>query len=107
MEENTYLIPANSKKSALIFGLFNYIDIIIFVTGSFMSLIMLLILGTENDIVTLSLMFSPAIITALLVMPFPNYHNVLNFLISIIKFFSNRRKYIWKGWNYNDKFKKL
>ena len=37
--------------------------------------------------------------------PIPNYHNVRTALKSIYLFYSNRRRYIWKGWCVKDEFK--
>ena len=39
---NNYLIPANSKKSMLIFGLFNTTDLIIFLSGLGLTLLLML-----------------------------------------------------------------
>ena len=38
----TFLVPANSKRSALIFGFFKPVDLIIFGVGTGLSLILLL-----------------------------------------------------------------
>ena len=38
-----YLIPANSKKSMLILGVFNYMDLILFGSGVFTTGLLLLI----------------------------------------------------------------
>ena len=40
---NNFLIPANSKKSMLIFGLFNKFDLILFSCGISATLLLLLI----------------------------------------------------------------
>lgn len=99
---NNYLIPANSKKSKLIFGFFTPVDLALFGTGVGLTLILLLVIQSAN----LSIMFmilSPALITGFLVLPVPNYHNVLQFIINIYTFYSEKRKYIWKGWCSNGK----
>lgn len=45
---NSYLIPANTKKSMLIFGLFTKFDLILFGIGVGLSLILLLALPVEQ-----------------------------------------------------------
>ena len=92
-----YLIPANSKKSMLILGVFTTTDLILFGSGVGTTGLLLLII-TTSSIYEMILLILPALITGLLVMPVPNYHNVLGFLSSLIKYFSNRRRYYWKGW---------
>ena len=96
-----YLIPANSKKSMLILGFFNMIDLIVFGVGVFATLMMLLIIKS-NEILVMALVLSPALISAFLVMPVPHYHNILTLLNNIFTYFSKPRKYYWKGWCYQD-----
>lgn len=103
--ENGYLIPANTKKAALIFGLFTYLDMIVLGSGITIAFICLLFVGTTSDLTTLILALSPALISASLVMPLPYYHNILTLCGSLISYFTNRRKYIWKGWDYNEKYR--
>ena len=59
---------------------------------------LLLIFITPNDLVDTILILAPALIASFLVLPIPNYHNVLEAIISIKNFYSNRQKYIWRGW---------
>ena len=92
-----YLIPANSKKSMLILGAFTYFDILLFGTGIFVTGILLLMIKA-NDIFTMILLITPALLTGLLVLPIPNYHNVMGFLSSLFKYLSSRKQYYWKGW---------
>jgi len=94
---NGYLIPANSKKSLLIFNLFTWFDLIMFGCGLGVTLIMLLIFDLDSFAMTV-LVLAPACITGFLVMPVPNYHNIFTILKEVIDFFSNRQKYVWKGW---------
>lgn len=95
--DDMYLIPANSKKSMLIFGLFNQFDLILFISGVGMTLLLFLILPVDQlTFAIISIL--PGSIAAFLVMPVPNYHNVLTFLMSMIEFFTTRQKFIWKGW---------
>ena len=47
---------------------------------------------------------APALIASFLVMPVPNYHNMLTLISNIHAFyFVRRRKYYWKGWCANGK----
>ena len=94
---NGYLIPANSKKGTLILNLFREIDLIILGIGIFISLFSLMFIDLGNIFIVV-LCLLPALICILLVIPIPNYHNVLCAIGSIIDFYTNRRKYIWKGW---------
>ena len=94
---NNYLIPANTKKSQLFFGLFNTFDMILFGTGLGISLLLLLVLPVEKLSIAL-LAVSPGIITGFLVFPIPNYHNVLTVIRNVITFYTTRQEFIWKGW---------
>lgn len=94
---NQFLIPANSKKSMLIFSFFNVTDLIIFGSGCVLTFIFLFIFNNntiENGIIILL----PVIITGILVMPVPNQHNVRTFIGNVYSYFSNRRTYFWRGW---------
>lgn len=92
-----YLIPANSKKGQLIFNMFRPIDLIIFAIGASMTLILMFAIQATT-MFALIIKLAPIVVTALLVMPLPNYHNVMMFLKDVIDFYSNRRIYVWKGW---------
>lgn len=101
---NEYLIPANSKKSMLIFGLFTTFDLILFGTGLGVSLLLLMIIPLTNFLLAI-LAIAPGFVTGFLVLPVPNYHNVLTFIKSIFTFFTERRRYPWKGWCFLDEEK--
>ncbi len=103
MGNNNYLIPANTKKSQLILGFFTKVDLIIFIVGCVWSFIMLILINNFNLLVLVLLML-PALIATFLVMPVPNYHNVLQLLTNIFNFFLNRRRYYWKGWSIYEEF---
>lgn len=94
---NNYLIPANAKKSLLILGFFNVLDLIVFSIGAAFTIIMLMIIH-DSSLSVMILIILPLLISTLLVMPVPNYHNVLQLLINIFEFFTKKRKYRWKGW---------
>lgn len=99
--ENSYLIPANSKKSMLMFGVFNTVDLIIFGVGIGVTLLLMLLLPVDNFAIAI-LAISPALICAFLVLPVPNYHNVRTVLINAWNFYTTRQKYIWRGWCFKD-----
>lgn len=98
---NQFLIPANTKKSMLILGLFTKNDLILFSVGVAVSLILLMVLKVEQ-VFFLIMAVLPAGICSLLVLPVPNYYNVRTLLSSAIGFFVNQRKYKWKGWCFTD-----
>lgn len=94
---NNYLIPANSKKSMLIFGLFTTFDAILFGSGIGVTLLLLLILSPSN--LTFAIIdLLPVGITGLLVFPIPNYHNMMTVIQSVWEFYTSRQKFYWKGW---------
>lgn len=105
MNNDVYLIPANSKKSMMIFGMFYPFDLILFGTGLSVTLLLLMILPLDSLIVSL-IAISPGLITGLLVFPLPNYHNTLTVLIDVIDYFTTRQKFVWKGWCVVDELKK-
>lgn len=98
---NSYLIPANSKKSMLHFGLFTTSDLIIFGVGLGVSLLLLMILDVGKLSMAL-IAIAPGSICGFLVMPIPNYHNIRTFIKLAWEFFTTRQKYIWKGWCFKD-----
>lgn len=102
---NMYLIPANSKKSMMIFGLFYEFDLILLITGIVVTLLLLLILPLDSLPISI-LAISPGLISGLLVFPIPNYHNTLTVIIEMWIFFTTRQKYIWKGWCVMDEINK-
>lgn len=96
-----YLIPANTKKSQLFFGLFNTFDLILFGSGIGISLLMLVILPVEKLPIAL-IAVAPGLITGFLVFPIPYYHNVLTVLKNVITFYTTRQEFVWKGWCVKD-----
>ena len=97
MGNNNYLIPANSKKSMLILGLFNTTDLVIFATGMIVSFVLMLSIQT-NDIKTALLILTPALVCTFLIVPLPNQHNVRTFIKNVYTYYTNNRVYYWKGW---------
>lgn len=102
MNNKNYLIPANSKKSMLILGFFTPIDLIIFGVGSSITISLLFIFNGSVDLATVVLILLPAIIAAFLVMPVPNYHNIMQLITNIIVYLTGRKRYYWKGWCFKD-----
>lgn len=94
---NRYLIPANTKRGKLIFGLFREIDLIIFVTGVVITFILMLSLPMENTTLAL-IAIAPALVCSTLVAPVPYYHNVMTVIIETYQFLTDRQKFIWRGW---------
>ena len=95
--DETYLIPANSKKKLLIFGWFNTFDLILFCSGVALTLIFMIAMPIE-DLLFAIIALLPAAISLLLVFPVQNYHNVLTVIMSTYRYFTTRRCFIWKGW---------
>ncbi len=96
---NDYLVPANTKKSSLILGLFRKVDLIVMGIGFtiFLILAFAFSMDTLGEVITAII---PLLVTITLVSPMPNYHNVMQFLVNIYTFFTRRRRYLWKGWSY-------
>ncbi len=95
-----YLIPANSKKSMLILGVFNQLDLWIFLVGLLISLVLLLILPVDQLPYAITAI-APGAFCAFLVMPIPNYHNVRTFFRVAFVFYTTRQHFVWKGWCFN------
>lgn len=102
---NGSLVPANTKKSILIFGMFRPLpDLLILGIGIAISIILLLRFGDDSTLILL-LCSTPMLIGLVLVLPIPNYHNTLCAIQSIVDFYNGRRKFIWKGWCMRDEYK--
>lgn len=101
---NQYLVPANSKKSKLIFGFFTPPDLVVCLMGAGLTLL-LLVIFKDPPFWQLILEIVPLLISATLVMPVAHYHNVMQLLTNIVSFYSGRRRYYWKGWCVKDEFK--
>ncbi|MEG1495162.1 MAG: hypothetical protein RR406_02565 [Bacilli bacterium] len=100
---NNYLIPANTKRGTLIFGMFRPADLIIFGIGIGTTFLAIMIFqNLMNSTAITVACIAPAVISGVLVAPVPYYHNVLNVLVETYEFFTTRQKLIWKGWCYLD-----
>ena len=100
---NNFIIPANTKKSQLILGFFTPSDLIIFGTGVSLTVIMLIFMQNASFF-ELIMILLPALVTGFLVLPVPNYHNVLQLITNILDFYKGRRNYYWKGWCVKDEY---
>lgn len=95
---NSSLVPANTKKSLLVFGMFRPMpDLFILGTGISITIILLLIFTNANTWILLACTV-PMLVAVILVLPIPNYHNTLCAIQSIMDFYNGRKKYIWRGW---------
>ena len=100
-----YLIPANTKRGQLILGLFRKFDLILFGSGILLTMLLLAFLPLSNVVVTI-LALAPGLVTGFLVMPVPYYHNMLNVIVEMYEFLTNRQTYRWKGWCWKSGIKK-
>ncbi len=92
------LVPANTKKSILILGMYKlFPDLIILGSGIIITIILLLVFQNAGTLLTI-LMCLPMLTGIFLTIPIDNYHNVMGAIQSIIGFYNGRRKYIWRGW---------
>ena len=72
-------------------------DLIIAGVGTVVSLIALMATSTVGMWATI-ISLIPLLVSWLLVLPIPNYHNTLCVIQSILDFYQRRKKYIWRGW---------
>lgn len=98
---NQYLIPANTKKGQLILGVFRKFDLMLFLSGILVTMILLAFMPLTSTWGTI-LVISPAAVCGFLVMPVPYYHNMLTILVELYEFLTTPQTYIWKGWCYKD-----
>lgn len=96
---NQFLIPANTKRGKYILNIFRPIDLAVFLTGVTITMTLLLVLtNLKIDSLWKIISLFPGAIAILLVIPIPNYHNVMVAIGEIISFYSNNRNYKWRGW---------
>lgn len=98
---NQFLVPANSKKSRLIFGYFTPADLVVLGIGITVTVAFLMVLKNP-PLWQLLLAIIPLLVAVTLVFPVPNYHNVMQLLSNIFYFVLGRKKYYWKGWCVRD-----
>lgn len=92
-----YLIPANSKRSMLILGMFTPIDLAIFGVGAGITMALMFTIKT-NTLKEMLVILLPLIFSSIMVAPVPNHRNVWNLTANVYKYFVNPRRYYWKGW---------
>ena len=92
-----YLIPANTKRSMLIFGLFKPIDLIIFLIGAVATVMLVFIIGTDTPTQVL-VGLAPLLVATMMVSPIPNHRNLWTFTVNVYTYFTSQRKYRWRGW---------
>ena len=95
---NMFIIPANSKSGKLIFNIFRPFDLILSSVGLVVSVIMILA-AAPKSLLGVIICLLPGLVCAFLVIPVPNYHNVLVVIQETVRFFTNRRNYKWEGWS--------
>ena len=98
-----FLIPANSKKSMLIFGVFTTFDLILFSSGLGLSVLLLMIVAPTTLLMAV-VDLAPVVVCGFLVLPVPNYHNIRIVIQDIYRFYTIREKFIWKGWCVKDEY---
>ena len=98
-----FLIPANTKKSMLIFGLFTTFDLILFGVGIGVTILLLMIVS-PSSLLTACIDLAPALVCGFLVLPVPNYHNIRVVIQELYTFYTTRQKFIWKGWCVKDEY---
>mgnify|MGYP004609484119 CR=1 FL=1 len=103
--QGNYLIPANSKRAQLIFNIFRPIDLVIAIVGASLTILLFIIIQPYN-LVWARVTLLPLLICAFLVLPIPNYQNMLCVIQNVYKFyFTERQEFKWKGWCAKDEFK--
>lgn len=94
-------MPKNFKRGQFYFNSFRAIDLIIGITGTVLSLILILIyllgFNGRNVWMILLLLLFPGLVCVILVIPMPNYHNVMELLKIWVNWTRKKRKYVWRG----------
>ena len=98
---NDYLIPANTKRGRLLFGWFRPFDLALLGSGVLITFVLFAFVPMISVWMVI-LVLAPALITAFLVMPVPYYHNMLNIIVELYEYITNRQTYRWKGWCWRD-----
>ena len=99
--DGEYLIPANTKRGRLLFGWFRPFDLALLGSGILITFVLLAFVPMYSAWMVI-LILAPALITAFLVMPVPYYHNMLNIIVELYEYLTNRQTYRWKGWCWRD-----
>lgn len=99
-----YLIPANTKRGQLLLGLFKPIDLIILGIGMGITLVLIAVLPIDQ-VEFAVIAVAPGIFAGFLTIPVAYYHNIRQLVTEMILFFTNRRRFLWKGWCFLDESK--
>lgn len=94
---DNYLIPANSKRSMLIFSIFRPIDLAIFIVGGVLTFLLIFINNPE-DLTDVFVDLIPLIIGTVMVTPVPNQMNIWTFTVNVYSFLIHQRNFRWRGW---------
>jgi hypothetical protein len=97
--------PKNFKQGRLIANRFRWIDLIIAGIGIIFSLIAIMTYITAfsgRSAYIVCALLLPGVLTVVLISPAGIYHNVLEFLIMMIRYLMSDRYYIWGGIYKND-----
>ena len=84
--------------------MFTKFDLVLFGIGILVSVLLLISISPET-LKAAIICLLPLFISAFLVVPIPNYHNVLTLIKEMIDFFYGRRNYKWEGWCYKNEYK--
>ena len=102
---NQYLIAANSKRGQLIFNIFRPFDLWLAIGGTAVTVILFLIFRPDSLWLTIIVLL-PILTCAFLVIPIPNYHNMLCVLQNVYRYyFVEKQEFEWRGWCCKDEFK--
>ena len=101
----SYLVPANAKKAILKMGFLRNIDCLILGGGVAISIGLLLVFSNYNNNWLLLVACLPGAVAGALVVPIANYHNLLVAIQCILRFYRERRSYVWRGWCMYDEYK--
>ncbi len=94
---DNFLIPANSKRSMLIFGMFRKIDLAIFIAGG-VGTFLLIFINSPQDLMDVLIDLLPLLVATAMVAPVPNQMNVWSFTVNVYSFLIHQRNYRWRGW---------
>lgn len=105
-----FICPKNYKSGKYFMSKYRKIDVVIIVTGTIFGMILTLTMITiANGKGTFFMGIMGAVIGMLiagtviiLTLNIPYYHNVLEWLLNVIKYCTKTRRYAWKGINYNE-----
>ena len=103
-----FICPKNYKAGKYIVSKYRKIDLLILGASGVFGVMVLISFSSMSsslksvNLGIIGLILSGIIISVgiLLTMKIPYYHNVLEWILTLIKFFTKIKKYEWKGINY-------